>query len=89
METIYKNHAHEGLKLIKVAILECLQKHPQGIGNSDIAKELKLESDFLGKQKNYLTYSVLGLLLKENKIITEKIENNRFFYLNTMRENVK
>jgi len=89
METIDKSHAHEGLKLIKVAILECLQKHPQGIGNSDIAKELKLESDFLGKQKNYLTYSVLGLLLKENKIITEKIENNRFFYLNTVRENVK
>jgi hypothetical protein len=89
METIDKNHAHEGLKLIKVAILECLQKHPQGIGNSDIAKELKLESDFLGKQKNYLTYSVLGLLLKENKIITEKIENNRFFYLNNMRENIK
>jgi hypothetical protein len=89
METIDKNHAREGLKLIKVAILECLQKHPQGIGNSDIAKELKLESDFLGKQKNYLTYSVLGLLLKENKIMTEKIEHNRFFYMNTMRENVK
>jgi len=81
MNKIGKNLAAEGLKLIKEAILECLKNHPEGIGNSEIAKELNLESDFQGKQKNYITYSVLGLLLKENKIITEKIEHNRFFYL--------
>jgi hypothetical protein len=82
MIKIEKNNANNGLKLIKEAILECLNKHPKGIGNSDIAKELNLESDFLGKQKNYLTYSILGLLLKEKKITTEKIENSRYFYLN-------
>ncbi len=73
--------AAEGLKLIKEAILDLLKKHPEGIGNSEIAKKLKLESDFQGKQKNYITYSVLGLLIKENKIITEKVEHNRYFYL--------
>ncbi|BDY14023.1 hypothetical protein [Hydrogenimonas cancrithermarum] len=47
--------AQEGLKLLKESILEIIAQHPEGIGNSQIAKILHLESDFEGNQSNYLT----------------------------------
>ena len=37
--------------------------------NSDEAKYLGLQSDYGGGAKDYLSYSVLGLLMKEGKII--------------------
>ncbi len=64
--------AKEGLVALKAAILDCLAKHPEGISNSQIARELGLESDFQGKQKNYLSWSVLGLLVNEGRVICEK-----------------
>jgi hypothetical protein len=58
-----------GLNLIKTAILELAKANPEGITNSDAASLLGLRSDYRGKQKDYLSYSVLGLLMREGKII--------------------
>jgi hypothetical protein len=57
-----------GLALIKEAILDYLHNHPNGLRNAEIARNLTLESDHEGKQKDYLTYSILGILLKERRV---------------------
>jgi hypothetical protein len=67
------SNASEGLKLLEKSILDCLKAHPAGLGNSDLARTLGLESDFGGKQKNYLTWSVLGLLANQGLITVEKV----------------
>jgi hypothetical protein len=64
-----KDSGHQGLALLKAAILECLKRHPDGLGNADIADMLDMHSDYLGGQKDYLTWSVLGLLLNEKKVL--------------------
>jgi len=56
------------LDLLKTAILELAKANPDGISNSDAASLLGLRSDYHGRQKDYLSYSVLGLLLREGKI---------------------
>jgi hypothetical protein len=65
--------ASQGLALLTEAILELLRAHPEGLRNTDIAKTLALESEHAGKQRDYLTYSILGLLLRERKI--NKVRN--------------
>jgi uncharacterized protein len=60
--------AQLGLHLLKTAILELVKANPQGILNSDAASLLGLRSDYQGRQKDYLSYSILGLLMREGKI---------------------
>ena len=60
--------AQLGLEFLKTAILELAKANPGGITNSDAASLLGLRSDYNGKQKDYLSYSVLGLLLREGKV---------------------
>ena len=60
---------------MKDAIEELIKVNSKGITNSDCAHYLGLQRDHGGQQQNYLTYSVLGILLKENRIIGEKISN--------------
>ena len=63
--------AQLGLQLLKTAILELAKANPIGITNSDAASLLGLRSDYRGKQKDYLSYSVLGLLMREGKVVRE------------------
>ena len=63
--------AQLGLQLMKTAIFELAKANVAGITNSDAASLLGLRSDYRGKQKDYLSYSVLGLLLREGKVVRE------------------
>jgi hypothetical protein len=63
-----KDRAQEGLRLLKNAIVESLRNHPEGLTNAQLADQLELRSDYLGKHKGFLTWSVLGLLLNEKQI---------------------
>lgn len=63
-----KQKAQQGVALIKEAILESLEGHPEGLTNAEIADLLDLRSDYLGRQKDFLPWSVLGLLLNKNQI---------------------
>ena len=63
--------AQLGLQLLKTAIHELAKANPSGITNSDAASLLGLRSDYRGKQKDYLSYSVLGLLMREGKVVRE------------------
>jgi uncharacterized protein len=58
-----------GLELLKASVLELAKANPQGILNSDAASLLGLRSDYQGKQKDYLSYSIFGLLMREGKIV--------------------
>jgi hypothetical protein len=60
--------AQLGLEFLKAAILGLAKANPRGISNSDAASLLGLRSDYNGKQKDYLSYSVLGLLIREGKV---------------------
>ena len=52
-----------------MAILETLEQKPQGLRNAEIAEILEIRSDYQGSQKDYLSWSILGLLMNEQKII--------------------
>lgn len=60
--------AQIGLSLLKDGIREFLRVNPQGVTNSEAAGALGLRSDHQGSQKDYLSYSILGLLLREKEI---------------------
>ena len=61
--------AQKGLKLLEEAILEILAQKSDGLRNAEIAEILEIHSDYLGEQKDYLSWSVLGLLLNESKVV--------------------
>jgi hypothetical protein len=67
-----KDRAQQGLSLIKEAILDALAQNETGLTNSQIAESLDLRSDYQGGNKDYLTWSVLGLLLNAGQIRREK-----------------
>ena len=71
--------AQLGLALLKDAVLELVRANPDGVTNADTASLLGLRSDNRGKQKDYLSYSVLGLLLREVKV--ERNETNPRRYI--------
>ena len=71
-----KDKAQQGLALLKEAIIETLRDHPDGLINAEVADQLEIRSDYLGKQKDYLSWSVLGLLLNDRQI---RREERRYF----------
>lgn len=74
--------AQHALDLVSEAILEIVAtNHPNGIGNSDIARALGLESDFEGSQQNYLSWSVIGLLVNRGKLRYETRGRRKLYFL--------
>ncbi len=61
--------AQLGLALIKDAVIELVKANAKGITNSDTASALGLRSDYGGGSKDYLSYSILGLLMREGKLL--------------------
>ena len=52
-------------QLLKNAVLEFARANPKVITNSDTASLLGLRSDYGGGSKDYLSYSLLGLLMRD------------------------
>jgi len=61
------------------AILEYLEARPEGAINNQIARDLGLESDFAGRQKNYLTYSLLGGLMARGLVKRDPVDGKKPF----------
>lgn len=76
-----RDQALRGLSQLKQAIVDYLARHPEGCRNSEVAEALGIRSDFEGDQKDYLSYSVLGILLSEKKIRYEVIGKRRRYYV--------
>ncbi|WP_374401622.1 hypothetical protein [Niveibacterium sp.] len=64
--------AQMALQLLKAAVMELAKANPTGISNSDAAKYLGLQSDYGGGSKDYLSYSILGILMKEGRLRRER-----------------
>ena len=60
--------AQLGLSMLKDAVTKLIDANVEGLKNADVAASLGLRSDYRGSQKDYLTYSILGLLLREGHI---------------------
>ena len=60
--------AQLGLEMLKDAVLEFSKANDEGVRNSDVAKYLGLQSDYGGGSKDYLSFSILGILMKESRI---------------------
>ena len=60
--------AQLGLAMLKNAVTKLIDANADGLTNSDVANLLGLRSDYRGRQKDYLSYSVLGLLLREGRV---------------------
>lgn len=60
--------AQIGLGLLKEAVLELARANRDGITNADAAKALRLQSDYGGGVKDYLSYSIFGLLMREGRL---------------------
>jgi hypothetical protein len=56
--------AQLGLTLLKDSVLEFAKANAKGITNADTASILGLRSDYGGGSKDYLSYSLLGLLMR-------------------------
>ena len=67
--------AQLGLQFLKKAVTELVSANREGLTNSEVARALGLRSDYRGRQKDYLSYSILGLLLREGTVSRE--ENSR------------
>ena len=61
--------AQMGLEMLKEAVAKLIDANPEGVTNSEVASVLGLRSDYRGRQKDYLSYSVLGLLLREGQVL--------------------
>jgi hypothetical protein len=60
--------AQLGLTLLKESILELAAANPTGITNAHAVVTLGLQSDHDGKHPNYLSWSVLGILMREGRV---------------------
>jgi hypothetical protein len=74
-----RGRAQRGLALIKEAIVRELESGP--LSNADLVHRLDIASDFEGKNRNFLSWSVLGLLLGEGKVAYRGAGRDRVYFL--------
>ncbi len=67
-----KEKAQVGLALLKDAVLELAKANLGGVTNYDTASLLGLRSDYGGGSKDYLSYSIIGILIREGKLERDK-----------------
>ena len=67
--------AQIALDHLKSAVFETTKANKDGVTNYEVAKCLGLQSDYGGGSKNYLSYSVLGILMREGKI--KRLQNKK------------
>jgi uncharacterized protein len=63
-----KEKAQMGLTLLKDAVLELAKANRGGVTNSEVASLLGIRSEYGGGAKDYLSYSLLGLLVREGRV---------------------
>jgi hypothetical protein len=63
-----KERAHAAVGELKDAILDYLATHPDGVSHIQLVDDLELRSDYEGGSKNYLSWSILGLLIADGKV---------------------
>jgi hypothetical protein len=83
---LYQQQAENGLKQLKQAIVEYIATHPDGVTNAQVATDLQLESDFEGKHQNYLSWSILGLLVNEGLIRYKLNGRSKIYFVSDTKD---
>ena len=83
---LYQKQAEHGLKQLKQAIVEYIATHPDGVTNAQVATDLQLESDFEGKHQNYLSWSILGLLVNEGLIRYRLNGRSKIYFVSDIKD---
>ena len=68
--------ACDARKKMEEAVIALLSNY-DGLTNTEIAEELNLHSSHEGRQKDYLTYSILGILMENGKVEKIRYNNSR------------
>lgn len=63
-----REKAQIGLNLLKSAVVELAKANRTGVTNADVARALGLQSDYGGGSKDYLSFSLLGLLMRDGQM---------------------
>ena len=66
-----KEKAQIALQLLKSAVLEFCRANPNGVTNAEASSLLGLRSDYGGGSKDYLSYSLLGMLMRDGLLRRE------------------
>lgn len=74
-----RQKAQKALTDLKAAVYEFIKAN-NGLYHAEIVRALGLESDFEGKQKNYLSWSVIGLLVNEGAIRYELKGKRKMYF---------
>lgn len=69
--------AQVGFENIRTAIIALLKNNPQGLGNAEVAEELGLRTGMDGRQKDYLTWSILQGLVQQRILSRVPRPNNK------------
>ncbi len=75
-----KQKATAALRDLEDSVCEYIAEHPEGVRNADIAEALNLHSNFEGKNCDYLSWSILGLLLDAKRVRYVRQGNRRVYY---------
>ena len=65
---INREQAQHGLSILKQSVVNLLYRKGRGVTNAEVCRELGLASDQNGRGRNMLSWSVLGLLVKEGRL---------------------
>jgi predicted transcriptional regulator with HTH domain len=74
-------NSRSAIEILYKTILELLKMYPNGLTNSEIARKLELESSHENAQHDYLSYSLLGNMMKGGLIKKMKIKNKVLYTL--------
>ena len=73
--------AQFGRDLIKDAVLQLLREQAEPLTHAEIVRRLGIPSDFQGGNANFLSWSILGLLVNEAAIVYEGDRQQRIYFL--------
>lgn len=70
-----------GRDLIKEAVIQVLESAEHSMTHAEIVRALGIPSDFEGENSNYLSWSILGLLVNEGAIRYSGDRQQRVYFL--------
>ncbi len=73
--------AQFGRDLIKEAVIQLLESEDRPMTHAEIVRELGIPSAFEGENSNYLSWSILGLLVTEGALAYTGDRQQRVYFL--------
>lgn len=70
--------AEKSLRELEDAVVELLRlEQAAGLTNAEISSRLRLNSSYMGQHRNYLSLSLLGILIDQGRVRVAKASDGR------------